>query len=415
MKQIMFLFAIFGALCSVLCAQDSNSQDDIKYLAFMRTPEDVFNQHHPETINVAGFNEITRHFADLPNSKVKPGIGFIFSYLKTDIDTVQVDLKRFLSLSLKTNTPVLVKLDGEQWWQNRPDLWNWWDPELPGYDPNNRNNVEWRWWEPEYAIKIAWRNWGRQLRVLPPPNLMSPAYRNACHEAMDQLMPIVLDWYKALPEDKKYLFIGLNLGWESSIGMNAYYYPNGNDLIDVPEIDDVHKPYIHEDVLSRGYVQIGYASVKTAGIRTSGDINESDIVKVSQMHVEDLCKRAYDFGFPRKKIFSHGVGNPKGEKLYDVALNKYSCPGWSTYDRPDMPESNIGINRCLDISDANQWAATEWLLLAPHEKALWKTAFEKTLNYRNCKYLCVFNWELIRKSPEVIEAAREVIKENAIK
>ena len=34
------------------------------------------------------------------------------------------------------------------------------------------------------SVKIGWRNWGRQLRVLPMPNLMSPAYRQACHKEM---------------------------------------------------------------------------------------------------------------------------------------------------------------------------------------------------------------------------------------
>ena len=62
--------------------------------------------------------------------------------------------------------------------------------ELVGYEPARlshrriASNVEWTNWSSDSAIKIAWRNWGRQLRVLPPPNLMSPRYREACHEEM---------------------------------------------------------------------------------------------------------------------------------------------------------------------------------------------------------------------------------------
>ena len=75
----------------------------------------------------------------------------------------------------QTETPVLVQIDTEHWWEARPDLWNWWDPAKPGFDPANRENVEWTGWSADDALKIAWRNWGRQIRVLPPPEPGQPA------------------------------------------------------------------------------------------------------------------------------------------------------------------------------------------------------------------------------------------------
>jgi hypothetical protein len=39
----------------------------------------------------------------------------------------------------QTDTPVLVQIDTEHWWTARPDLWNWWDPEKPGFDPAKRS------------------------------------------------------------------------------------------------------------------------------------------------------------------------------------------------------------------------------------------------------------------------------------
>jgi hypothetical protein len=81
---------------------------------------------------------------------------------------VVADLREFLRLAQLTDTPIVVQLDGEQWWANRPDLWNWWDESLPGFSPANRENVEWFGWSPDQALRIAWRNWGRQLRVRPP-------------------------------------------------------------------------------------------------------------------------------------------------------------------------------------------------------------------------------------------------------
>ena len=336
------------------------------------------------------------------------GMGKIFSYLRYGKVEVENSLRELLEHSVKTDTPVLIKFDGENWWDGRPDLWNWWDPAAPGYNPGNKNNVEWTGWDPDCALKIAWRNWGRQIRIAPPPNLMSPAYRRACEEGMDGLMPIVMEWWKGLPEDKKHLFIGINVGWESSIGLNAYYYPNGNELLDKPEEDDPPFKPVPKDVLSRGKTQIGYASIRTAGIRTKGDIAEDDLYEVVRRHLEWLSRYVYDFGFPREKIFTHGTGD-YGEKLFDAAVNPYSCPGWSNYRYADDPGASEGMVRGRKLSDARYWATAEWLLQKPREKEIWLEAFERNLSYPDCKWLGVYNWRNIKDSPGVIQAARELV------
>ncbi|MFA5292997.1 MAG: hypothetical protein WC496_08190 [Phycisphaerae bacterium] len=401
MRLLIMLSLVLSVSCTLQAMSDSNITD--KYLLIMKD----FDVSRPANINEGNFTDMMSRFPDSSHSQIKIGTAVILSYLKTNVSTISKSLERILFFAEKTNTPIMIKFDGEQWWNNRPDLWNWWDPNKPGYDPNNRSNVEWRWWGPEYAMKICWRNWGRQLRVLPPPNLMSPAYRKACHDAMDVLMPVILNWYKALPEEKKFLFAGLNLGWETSIGVNAYYYPNGDELMDKPEKDDP-MGFARADVLSRGVVQQGFAAVKTAGIRQSGDITEEDLCKVVHIYLEDLCKRAYDFGFPRDKIITHGWGNESGELLYDAAVNSYSCPGWSIYWYAHDPNEDKGVTRNIRKSDAPYWAAVEWWLPRPHETNIWKEAIAKTLNYSGCKLICIYGWKGISTNEPIIEAIRQV-------
>ncbi len=399
----LLLSLIMIMVCSA-CSMDRNAD---KYLLFNSGGLDLSSAENAS----ASFEAIMKNFEGLPDAKIHVGVSAIFSYLHTDPLIVKENLRNFLAAAENTNTPVLVKFDGEQWWDGRPDLWNWWDPNKPGYNPDNRYNVEWTGWGSEYAMKIAWRNWGRQLRVLPPPNLMSPQYRKATHDGMDILMPVVLDWFKQLPKDKKYLFVGINVGWETSLCYNAYYYPNGNDYLDKPEADDPASGTVRNDVLNRGLVQSGYAAMKTSGIRTNGDITEDDLVEVCRRHLEDLAKYAKDFGFPRDRIFTHGVGNEFGEKLYDAAVNEYSCPGWSGYWYADDPSKDKGMMRNIARSDAPYWAVTEYLLLKPYkEKALWQSAFEKTLNYSGCRFLSVYNWEGINEPGSmVIDAARDAV------
>ena len=210
-----------------------------QFLMVNRIPGPGWGRGRPEPVGREAFEEIKRALPEVPQSGLRVGIGFIFSYFRTADDTsLLASLRQVLALAEATDTPVLIQLDGENWWDARPDLWNWWDPASPGFNPANRENVEWSGWTADQALKLAWRNWGRQLRVRPPPNLMSPRYRQACHEKMALLIPVVLQWWNALPAEKKDLLVGLKVGWESSIGVNAWYYPNGNDLLAKPADGD---------------------------------------------------------------------------------------------------------------------------------------------------------------------------------
>ena len=64
------------------------------------------------------------------------GVGTIISYLETEPDETVRRLKRFLGTAEQCDLPVVIEMDGINWWQARPDLWNWWDETKPGYDLN---------------------------------------------------------------------------------------------------------------------------------------------------------------------------------------------------------------------------------------------------------------------------------------
>ncbi|MCX6926916.1 MAG: hypothetical protein NT154_27470 [Verrucomicrobia bacterium] len=353
------------------------------------------------------FTRISREFRPTPGASVRVGVAAIFSYLQQPRERTVEDLRQFLRHAQETDTPVAVQLDGENWWGARPDLWNWWDPAQPGYSTNNRTNVEWTSWSPQDAVKIAWRNWGQQIRVLPPPNLMSARYRAACHEEMRVLIPIVLEWWRGLPPEKKHLLVALKLGHESSIGVNAWYYPDGNRLLNRPPVEDPTTGLKADEVPARSVTQIGYAAVKTAGLRHEGRITEADLAEIARRHLEDLCRVAAKLGVPRDKLFTHGAGWKENELLYQAALNEWSCPGWSFYGHADDPGKDAGVQNALQRSDAPWWAAVEWLFQGPRELGAWKSALEKTLQPR-CRYLCIYNWNGVQDRPEVLQAVHDV-------
>jgi hypothetical protein len=343
--------------------------------------------------------------------ELRVGFSFIVSYLAHEDQATIAYLKKGLDLARETGMPVFIWLDGEYWWQHRPDLWNWWDPKKPGYDPKNKHNVEWFSWNPDDALKISWLNWGRQIRMLPPPNLMSPRYRAACHEKMRLLVPIILDWWQALPVDQKHLLAGVKVGWESSIGVNNFYYPNGNELLDKPADADPKHGIKATELPARGLVQLGYAAVKTAGIRPAGQITEADLAEVARRHMEDLARLAAQLGVPRDRLYTHGAGWKENELLYGAAVNKFSCPGWSFYRHAGDPSKDAGVQEALARSDAPHWGAVEWLYQGPRKVDAWRGALEKTLADPRCRLICIVNWSSIKDDPTAHEGLRQVTED----
>ncbi|MEI7955911.1 MAG: hypothetical protein WCJ66_12135 [Verrucomicrobiota bacterium] len=357
--------------------------------------------------SAAFFEAVRREFPASQQATTRVGVAGIFSYLQEPPAKVQAALATFLQLAVQHDLPVVVQLDGEQWWDARPDLWNWWDPKRPGFNPNNRANVEWSGWGPEHALRIAWRNWGQQIRVLPPPNLLSPAYRAACHKEMAALVPIILNWWKALPPARRYLLVGIKVGWESSVGVNAWYYPNGNALAEHPAADDPKSGLKNTELPARGVTAIGYAAASQAGIRTRGELTEGDLAEIARRHLEDLCAHVARLGVPRERLFTHAAGWKDGEMLYDAAVNRFSCPGWSFYKYANDPAKDVGARQALARSDAPCWAAVEWLGGGPTLES-WHQALTHTLADPHCRFLTIYNWEGIEKNGPALQAIRKI-------
>lgn len=132
-------------------------------------------------------------------------------------------LDRMLALAEANDLPFSISLDPTQWWQGRPDLFNWFDAAAPGYDPANVKNVEWTGPSPANATAISWRNWGSQFRMpTPHPNYASPAFREAAAAALTPLAARIAEWFAGLAPEKKYLLAYVRASQELWIGTNYY-------------------------------------------------------------------------------------------------------------------------------------------------------------------------------------------------
>lgn len=359
------------------------------------------------------YPQISTAFGPQSGKKVAVGNAILIYMFSRPMEQFKELLDRHFSMAEEYDIPILVELDPITFWQDVPELWNWWDPTKPGYDPKNKENVEWTSWSSEDAVKVGWLNWGRQIRLLPMPNLFSPAYQAAVKDRMDQFMTWTADWYKSLPKSKKYLLGGVKITGELGFGVNNWYYPGGNSYYDKPEEEDPKGGIRVDEMPSRGVGQIGYAALKYSGIRSEGEITPADIYSLEKEYAGFVADIAQGYGFPRGMLFSHSGG--AGDDLA-AAVQPNSCPTWSFYwaEAAD-PSLTPQVSKYLKMSDAPYWGCSEWNI-GDKPKEDWTEALRNCYSIPGCRFISLFNYGTIFSKDQdgnlvVNDATVEALKE----
>ena len=188
---------------------------------------------NPASFTQASIDEILTAFDGQRGSAYrKLCVSFnLWTLFNANFSTMLASLDALLALALANELPLSLSLDPTQWWDERPDLWNYWSKRSPGYNPANVANVEWFGPSPDNATLISWRNWGSQFRMgTPHPNFASAAFREAAAASVSPLAARIAEWYRALPAGKKWLLASVRATQELWIGTNYFYYAGGNAL-----------------------------------------------------------------------------------------------------------------------------------------------------------------------------------------
>lgn len=334
--------------------------------------------------------------------------------------TMLRSIDALLGLALANNLPLSVSLDPTQWWQSRPDLYNFWDPDAPGYSPDNTANVEWTAPSPANATAVAWRNWGSQFRMPSPhPNFASPAFRGAAAASVRPLAARVAAWFRALPADKKHLLAYVRATQELWVGTNYFFYPGGNALGPTPPPggDPTGGP--------GAAMQLGYAAVCGAGVGGPGCSGApGDGVGVAQLDAVVaslagfLAQALLDAGLPRSRLMVHtgsyfGAPPKCAAPLPPCVFNSPQAavvagafPAWSLYTGGTDAARDAGLRAALDAVDGAPWGACEWLAFfeGGHPAAAWAAALAATQDFRNNRVVVVQNFESIQHDAGALAA-----------
>lgn len=397
--------------------QMANAEIQIDWIALSNSPDFIPTEEDDGQYIILNLYEhrtdqesITNIINAMPNnqkSNRKVGIGnFLspFDSVKKQA-TEKQRLLDVLNLVTANNIPVVFAMDTEHFWEGRPEMWNWFNPGMAGYDPCNIENVEWAGWSPEDATKISWVNWGNQLRLAPTVNLLAPRVKALQRELYADFVPTIVSWWHNLPQDKKYLFAGFKVGWETGGSLLFSYYVNGNYYYETWPNDPSHDP------TSGATEWLGYNALKTAGIKTSGTITEEDIATVTGRYLEYLAQLCQEFGLPRNKIFTHSWPFSTAAANELAGVNNYSCPGWSRYSASqtglaDYPE----LKNAMESSTASFWSLSETNFQGIPTVENWQGYLDGFLDPR-CKFVMIYNYWYETPNPEAEGAIRNIINQ----
>ena len=379
----------------LLAVSCSRPQSGVQYF--------FLNDYH----NIDNYQLISDIFGRQSGKGVMVGRAVLFYLLERPVDELAVSLNHHFRQAEEYDIPLLIEIDPITFWKDVPWLWNWWEESFPGYNPDNRDNVEWYGWGRENAVKIGWINWGTQVRMLPMANLLSPAYQNEVRRRMAILLSETRKWYDSLPRDKKYLLGGIKLTGEMGLGFNNWYYPDGNSYLDRPESEDPTTGVSVYDVPARGVAQIGYAALTTAGIKTEGEITPEDIYDIETRFCKFMADIATGFKFPRELLFLHSCGT-LGDKM--ACVQDGACPSWTFYFDMGLHPEETDAMESLAASDAPYWAMAEWNIGDQNEDVWYKT-LKRCYSLPRLKFVTLFNAASVFLSDGTLnDAAVEAIK-----
>ncbi|MCL5269620.1 MAG: hypothetical protein M1457_03480 [bacterium] len=237
-------------------------------------------------------------------------------------DTVRDQIRAIVQAARQNDLAFMLQFDFHVFWKSRPDLWNWFDPGQPGFNPDNKRNVEWFGWGGPPA-RHRYLNWGVPERIAPPMCFTSPAIRAEVTRLVSRVIaPTVREELAALERDgKSRLFAGVLVGAEP--GFDNY-----------TRTDPETAKMIKADGATPG--QLGYRSLLDRGYgpdRPPADLRRA-LAEVVQETVAFWCRQFVDAGLPAAKLYPHVAAAAPPEMMCApawTAFNVYSRPGWTTY------------------------------------------------------------------------------------
>ena len=321
-----------------------------RYLLFWRTPEQApdlikaIGEQGDRRTRLLGFGVPCATFA-----QEKP---------------VPDNIHRAFTVARQNNLALMLHFDFHLAWENRPDLWNWFDPKKPGYSPDNRRNVEWFGWDGPPS-RARYLNHGEAQRMPPPMCFTSEAIHAEWTRLIRDVIarPIKKELAALEREGKGRLFAGILVGSEPTFDNYTHTDPET-------------AKQVAADGAPTG--QLGYRALLDRGYSRAhppADIQQA-LGEVIQETVAFWCKTFVQAGLPARKLYPHipvGIPLEVTSAPVESAFNAYSRPGWSTYPVGYLGKNFQALYDALKKHGSPPWGGVEANVGMPGTLVDWET------------------------------------------
>jgi hypothetical protein len=299
------------------------------------------------------------------------GFGAFIPIFASDESIIAKAINLGFMIAQHTNVAVLFLVDDHILWDGRPDLWNWYDPSKPGYNPDNRKNVEWYDWEGTPNKRRYFTPAGAPSQA-PHMCYNSPVIEKEVTRIVSQIVgPALREQINELKRDnKEYLFAGITVGAEagfddySKIPKISRIPSTANPMqmqlakmlmLAAKMMDEDHAPHS----------RVGYCSLTNAGYSKTNpppDFNAA-LAEVNQKFLEFWDKQFVDAGIPCSRLYTHVAASPPQDDTNNAPLqivfNPYVRPGWTTYPQGTLANGFEPLYDQLERHGNPAWGGVE--------------------------------------------------------
>ncbi|MBI4973101.1 hypothetical protein HZC27_00610 [Candidatus Roizmanbacteria bacterium] len=325
-----------------------------------------------------------------------------------------IQARRIMEIAEEEDLPVFMPLNGVQWWDEQPELWNYWDKDgnqtpgcknenysscgfkklrdpsyrkrfIEGYNPDNKYNVDWKDWESPMGFST--RNWGGgDVLVAPSPNIIGKDFSRVNKERFSAIIQVIAkqaeEWNK---KKKGYLFAGISMGTEVTL--------NGA----IEQGDANFKPFGYRAILDMFGGKKEWSKDELHEMRK----------KILNKYFIDMARIAASQGLPKQRIYSHvwseaNEGETKYTDAIGASITLFSRPGMSLYGRAEAPMDFKLLKNTIVNNGYISWAAPEFSPLIK-EASNWQKALNNTLNnpVEPAKLIDIYNERDIDGTPAI--------------
>lgn len=268
------------------------------------------------------------------------------------------------AIARETGVAVHFTIDDHIDWAPRPDLWNWYNSYVPGYNPANIANVEWYSWDGSEVNIHRYLTPNGVPSGAPHMCYNSPMVLSAISQIISTIIaPTILANVAVLQaHDKEYLFAGITIGSELQI----------DDYSVVPDISafsgpEPHNPlYLAAALMSQDsapHARVGYNALLRNGFNSSSppaDINQA-LIEVNRQFILFWGQQFSSAGISSSHLYTHVAAVTQQDESNNapigVVFNPYSQPGWTTYPQGRLAD---GLQPLYDSLSSNRsWGGVE--------------------------------------------------------